>query len=126
MSRLYVQGSNHPCYPRRVKDPTCANPHEKRKAKLLANFGKVKQGAVIEVEICLKCGVVVKSRDIGFEDAVYRVERTHTCGTQTCTDLTAKARKNCTGGSLGTDRQISWLPASAMGVVRQNLSRDEA
>jgi hypothetical protein len=46
----------------------CGHPHEKRKAKLLAEFGKAKSGAVVEVEVCAKCGVYAKSKSIGLED----------------------------------------------------------
>jgi hypothetical protein len=55
-----------------VDDKPCGNPHETRRVKLLAEFGKAKPGTTLEVEICLKCGVRVKSREIGYDDSGWR------------------------------------------------------
>ncbi len=46
----------------------CSRPHEKRRVKLLAEFGKAKAGTVVEADICPKCGVRVSSKQLGSDD----------------------------------------------------------
>jgi hypothetical protein len=51
-----------------MSETACRITHEKRKAKLLAKFGNAKFGDVVEVDVCPKCGVYVKSKAIGLDD----------------------------------------------------------
>jgi hypothetical protein len=51
-----------------MNETACGITHEKRKAKLLSEFGKAKVGTVVEVDFCPKCGVYAKSKAIGLED----------------------------------------------------------
>ena len=50
-----------------MKSP-CGKPHEKRRAKLLVDFGNAKSGAIEDADICLECGVRVASKQIGTND----------------------------------------------------------
>jgi hypothetical protein len=53
---------------RKMNETPCGNPHAKRKAKLLAGFGKAKAGTVVEADVCPVCGVYVRSKAIGLDD----------------------------------------------------------
>lgn len=46
----------------------CGKPHQERRMKLLAEFGKAKPGTVVEADICPSCGVRVSSKQLGYDD----------------------------------------------------------
>jgi len=51
-----------------MAETRCNKPHERRRVKLLAEFGRAKPGTIVEADMCSECGVRVASTHLGNND----------------------------------------------------------